>query len=234
MPRHVSASPASKRSSRLKVVLVAGAAAVGAGVGIGVAIAQGSGGGSPGKLTARPDPGVTFPAGSRRAPDFSLRDQAGRLISLRSLRGRTVIVSFIDPVCRNLCPLEAKVLNDTVASLPVAGRPVIVAVSVNPWNQTAADLRLDRRKWRLVPEWRWGLGSYAALSKVWQAYAIGVRVRTTTLAGVTVHEVDHTEAAYVIDPSGFERSLFIYPYRSEDVVSAVRRLSAGRSSSSQR
>jgi cytochrome oxidase Cu insertion factor (SCO1/SenC/PrrC family) len=126
------------------------------------------------------------------------------------------------------------VLNDAVAAMPAVERPAIVAVSVNPWNQTAADLRLDREKWRLGPEWRWALGRFAELSRVWDAYAIGVRVRTKTLGGVTVHEVDHTEAAYVIDPSGYERSLFLYPYRSEDVVSAVRRVSAGRSSSSQR
>ena len=182
----------------------------------------------------KPDPGVTFAAGSRRAPNFALRDQAGRPISMRSLRGRTVLLAFIDPVCRNLCPLEAQVLNDTVASLPKSSRPTVVAVSVNPWNQTAADLKLDREKWRLVPEWRWALGNFKQLSKVWNSYEIGVQVQTKTLAGVTVHEVAHTEAAYVIDPSGYERSLFIYPYRSEDVVSAVRRFSAGRSSSSQR
>ena len=180
------------------------------------------------------DPGTTFAAGMRRAPDFSLRDQAGRPISLRSLRGRPVVLAFIDPVCRNLCPLEAKTLNGVPAALPAASRPVIVAVSVNPWNQTAADLRLDREKWHLVPEWRWALGSYAALSRVWAQYAIGVQVHTKTLAGVTVHTVDHTEAAYVIDPQGYERALFLYPYRSGDVVNAVRRVTAGRSSSSQR
>jgi cytochrome oxidase Cu insertion factor (SCO1/SenC/PrrC family) len=229
----VSVSPASSRFPWLKVGLVAGAVAVGAGVGIGVAIAQGSGNGNA-KLTARPDPGVTFAPRTRRAPDFTLRDQAGRPVSLRALRGRTVILSFIDPVCRNLCPLEAKVLNDTVARLPAAGRPVIVAVSVNPWNQTASDLAIDAKKWRLVPGWRWALGTYAQLSPVWRAYAIGVQVQTKTLAGVTVHQVAHTEAAYVVDPAGYERGLFIYPYRSEDVVNAVRLASAGRPSSNQR
>jgi len=229
----VSAEPSSSRFPWLKIGLVAGAVAIGAGVGIGVAIAQGSGNGN-GKLTARPDPGVTFAPGTRRAPDFALRDQAGRQFSLRSLRGRTVVLSFIDPVCRNLCPLEAKVLNDAIAKLPASGRPTVVAVSVNPWNQTAADLAIDAEKWRLVPEWRWALGTYPQLSRVWQAYAIGVQVQTKTLAGVTVHQVAHTEAAYVVDPSGYERNLFIYPYRSEDVVSAVRLASAGRSTSSQR
>lgn len=233
--RNVSASSSSNRFPWQKVALFAGALAVGAGVGIGVAIANHGGGGKAAKLTApASDPGISWPAGARRAPDFTLRDQAGKTISLRSLRGRAVIVAFIDPVCRNLCPLEAKVLNDVTSQLPGSARPTIVAVSVNPWNQGASSLRLDKEKWRLVPEWRWGLGTYAQLAPVWQRYAIGVQVRTKTLAGVTVRQVDHTEAAYVIDAAGYERALFVYPYRSADVVRAVRGLPAGRSSSSQR
>jgi cytochrome oxidase Cu insertion factor (SCO1/SenC/PrrC family) len=230
----VGVEPSSKRVSWLKVALVAAAVVVGVGVGIGVAVAQGSGDGNRKTLGPGADPGTTFPAGSRRAPDFSLRDGAGRPISLRSLRGRPVVIAFIDPVCRNLCPLEAKILSDVPRALSGASRPAIVAVSVNPWNQSGPDLQRDAVHWHLPPEWRWALGSYAALSKVWEQYAIGVQVHTKKLAGVTVHTVDHTEAAYVIDPSGYERALFLYPYRSADVVSAVRRVTAGRSSSSQR
>ena len=213
----------SKRVSRLKLALVAGAIVIGAGIGLGVAIAQGSDDGKASPV----DPGTTFPAGTRKAPDFALRDQSGRAISLQSLRGRPVVIAFIDPVCRNLCPLEAKVLSDLPAALPVAARPVIVAVSVNPWNQARSNLRLDAARWHLPSDWRWALGSYPALAKVWDGYAIGVQVHTKTLAGVTVRTVDHTEAAYVIDPSGYERALFLYPYRSRDLVDAVRRVSTG-------
>ncbi len=230
----MSVAPSPKRFPWLKVGLFAAALVVGAGVGIGVAVANQSGGTPSAVPTAPADPGLTWPAGARRAPDFTLRDQAGRTISLRSLRGRPVILAFIDPVCRNLCPLEAKVLNDVPAQLPASARPAIVAVSVNPWGQATSNLRVDAVRWRLVPAWRWALGRYATLSRVWQRYAIGVRVRTKTLAGVTVHQVDHTEAAYVIDPAGYERALFVFPYRSADVVSAVRRVTAGPSSSSQR
>ncbi len=217
----VNASPSSSRFSRAKVALLAGAVAAGAGVGIGVAIAQGD---SSAKPTAVTDPGTFWPAGVRRAPDFALHDQTGRPISLRALRGRTVVLTFIDPVCRNLCPLEAKVLNDVAGQLPAGERPAIVAVSVNPWNQTPADLRRDAREWRLLPQWRWALGRYPAPARVWQRYAIGVQERTKTQGGVTVHEVDHTEAAYVIDPAGYERALFLYPYRSQDMIGALRRL----------
>jgi cytochrome oxidase Cu insertion factor (SCO1/SenC/PrrC family) len=230
----VSDRQSSNRFPWLKAALVGGALVVGAGVGIGVAIANGGSSSSGNPRVVPSDPGISWPAGARRAPDFTLRDEAGSAISIRSLRGRTVILAFIDPLCRNLCPLEAKVLNDVPAAFPAADRPAIVAVSVNPWGQARSNLRLDAVKWHLAPAWRWALGGYAALALVWQRYAIGVQVRTKTLAGVTVHQIAHTEAAYVIDPAGYERALFVFPYRAEDVVAAVRRAIAGRSSSSQR
>jgi len=202
-------------------------------VGVGIAIAQESPSGHSPPAAAPSDPGVSWPAGAQPAPNFVLRGENGAPVDLRSFRGRPVIVAFIDPVCRNLCPLEAKVLNDVPAALPAASRPAIVAVSVNPWNQSRSDLRLDAQKWRLTPSWRWALGGYTQLANVWKRYAIGVQVHTKTLAGVTVHEVDHTEAAYVIDAAGDERALFVFPYRTEDVVRTLRLLTS-RSSSSQR
>jgi cytochrome oxidase Cu insertion factor (SCO1/SenC/PrrC family) len=202
-------------------------------VGVGIAIAQESPSGHSTPAAAPSDPGISWPAGARPAPNFVLRGENGAAVDLRSFRGRPVIVAFIDPVCRNLCPLEARVLNDVPAALPTAARPAILAVSVNPWNQSRSDLRLDAQKWRLTPSWRWALGGYSQLARVWKRYAISVQVRTKRLAGVTVHEVDHTEAAYVIDAAGDERAVFVFPYRTEDVVKILRRLTS-RSSSSQR
>jgi hypothetical protein len=49
---------------------------------------------------------------------------------------------------------------------------------------------------------------------------------TSTIAGVTVHRVAHTEAAYVIDRDGYQRALFVWPYTSDGVVSVLRGLRA--------
>ena len=205
--------------------MIAAAVAVGAGVGIGIAVAEGSDGG-PSAKAAPAHAGTFWASGKRRAPDFSLRDQSGRAISLRSLRGRPVVIAFIDPVCRNHCPFEARVLNDVTRRLTTGSKPTVVAVSVNPWGQAPANLRLDAERWKLVPQWRWALGGYDALSQVWRRYAIGVQVRTKTLGGVTVHDVDHTEAAYVVDADGWQRALFLWPYRAQDVAAAVERAAA--------
>jgi cytochrome oxidase Cu insertion factor (SCO1/SenC/PrrC family) len=169
-------------------------------------------------------PNVVWPAAKRRAPDFALRDQTGAPISLRAHRGRIVILTFIDPVCTTLCPLEAKALDRVEQELPAAQRPAVVAVSVNPWGDEPRFFRADARKWQLGPSWRWAVGSRAQLARVWQAYAIAVRIRRFRAAGVTTHRVDHTEVAYVIDRRGFERALFVYPFSPADVENTVRQL----------
>jgi protein SCO1 len=169
-------------------------------------------------------PAATWAKGVRPAPDFRLTDQNGSAFSLRSLRGRPVLVTFIDPLCRNLCPLEAKVLNDIVRRATPADRPAIAAISVNPWGDTPRTFRQDAVKWHLVQQWRWGIGSYAVLARVWRDYEIGVSVAKRTIVGVTVHEISHTEATYVVDASGHERAVFVYPFRAADVLRALRHL----------
>lgn len=174
-------------------------------------------------------PLASWAAGKRRAPDFRLIDQAGGRVSLAVYRGRPVIVTFIDPLCRNFCPLEAKQLNELVRSLPARSRPAIVAVSANVYGDARANLLQDVAKWRLVPQWRWAVGSSRELASVWRRYQIGVLVTRKKIAGVTVHEISHTEAAYVIDGRGYERALFLWPFRSQDVLAVLRRLASSPS-----
>jgi cytochrome oxidase Cu insertion factor (SCO1/SenC/PrrC family) len=171
-------------------------------------------------------PAATWAAGKRLAPAFRLTDQNGAAVSLAALRGRPVVVTFIDPLCRNYCPIEAQHLNTVVRSLPAAQRPAIVAVSVNIYGNAQSNLAQDERKWQVVPEWRWAIGAPAALSRVWHAYGIEVLASTKTVAGVKVHTIVHTEGAYLIDSKGYERALFLWPYRAQTVVQTLGRLSS--------
>jgi cytochrome oxidase Cu insertion factor (SCO1/SenC/PrrC family) len=170
-------------------------------------------------------PAATWAAHAHRAPEFRLTDQNGTFVSLKALRGRPVLVTFIDPLCRNYCPIEAQRLNDVVRSFPQVSKPVIVAVSVNVYGNAHSILMEDVRKWKLVPEWRWAIGRPAALSRVWNAYHVEVLTQTKTVAGITVHTIAHTEGAYLIDAEGYQRALFLWPYRAASVVQALRTLS---------
>jgi cytochrome oxidase Cu insertion factor (SCO1/SenC/PrrC family) len=163
--------------------------------------------------------------GQRRAPDFRLIDQDGRPIRLAAFRGRPVILTFVDPLCRNLCPLAAHVLNDVDATMPAGERPAIIAVSVDIYADKRTDLLEDFHKWDLVPQWHWAVGSPGKLAAVWKHYEIGVSVATKRIAGTTVHYITHDEVAYVIDSSGYVRALFGWPYEPQDVTTVLRQVS---------
>jgi cytochrome oxidase Cu insertion factor (SCO1/SenC/PrrC family) len=201
-------------------IVLAAAVALGAAVGIAVAIAS-SGGSKSAVITRAPD--AAWPAGRRPAPKFRLLDQADKPVSVRALRGKPVVVTFIDPVCRNLCPLEAAALGKVVRDLG-SRAPAVVAVSVNPWADTNANFKADARAWQLPSSWRWATGSRAGLARVWRSYGVAVQVQTKRLAGVTVRNVIHTEGSYVIDARGFERALFLYPFRAADIERELEQL----------
>jgi protein SCO1 len=185
------------------------------------------GGGHPAITSAAPPiggPALTWAAGARIAPDFSLIDQNGRPVSLARFRGRPVILTFIDPLCRNLCPIEARVLNNVVRKMPAESRPAIVAVSVDVYGNAHADLVQDRGKWQLVPQWYWAIGKPAKLDRVWKNYGVEVQDVTKTIAGITVHNIVHTEAAYVVDAKGDQRALFLWPFDVQDLQTELGKL----------
>jgi cytochrome oxidase Cu insertion factor (SCO1/SenC/PrrC family) len=162
----------------------------------------------------------------RQAPAFVLRDQAGQPVSVAAYRGRPVIVTFIDPLCRNLCPLEAQVLNQVDRQLPASQRPVILAVSVDVYSNADSRANLVRtsRQWHLVPQWRWAVGRPAQLAAVWNRYRIGVSVVTKRIGDTAIHYITHTEGAYIVDSTGHERALFLWPFYPPDVMRVLRRL----------
>jgi protein SCO1/2 len=206
---------------RYRWLIWAGAALLGIGIALVIArVTTSSGTSSP------PDVTQTWPEGARRAPAFALHDEHGRPLTLASLRGRAAIVTFIDPLCRDFCPREASVLSEASTALG-ENAPAIVSVSVNPWADTARNFRADAAHWQLAPGWRWGVGSYATLAKVWKDYAVGVQVTNKTIAGVRVRNIVHTGAAYLIDKNGDERALFLYPFTTAQVVTAARNMLSG-------
>lgn len=166
---------------------------------------------------------ATWPAGAQAAPAITtLRDQNGRRFSLAALRGRTVAMTFFDSHCNQACPLAGRALAAAERELPSRQRPVLVVISVNPLD-TPASTHVAARKWGLarVAPWRWLRGGHAQLMRVWKAYHIFV---APPLNG----DISHTEALYLIDRRGYERSGYVYPFVPSFVAQDLRTL-AGRS-----
>jgi protein SCO1 len=169
-------------------------------------------------------PPSLFPAGRRRAPDFTLRDQDGRPVSIAAYRGGWVIVTFLDPLSPELDPLTTQILGAAERVLPAPQRPDILAVSVNAAGDARADLLRDSTKWHLGPQWRWAVGSPESLASVWKSYYAVVHVTTKKVEGTTVRYVNSSRMAYLIDGSGYERALFSWPYSAREVERTLLRL----------
>lgn len=136
------------------------------------------------------------------APGFSLVDQRGQTVTLSSLRGKVVALTFLDPVCTTDCPLIAQEFRVADQMLGPSGRGVeFVAVVANPlYNSLSAVDAFDQEEGLVkVPNWLYLTGSPDALRQVWDHYGIQV---ATEPAGAMVA---HGEVAYVIDPTGMER-----------------------------
>jgi protein SCO1 len=191
--------------SRKRVAAILLAAAL-VGILLGVGIHQLAGGGSgPGQRDPEVRGQAVWPAGLRSAPAFALRDQAGKLLSLDSLRGRPAILAFMDSQCHQECPLEGRALAAAFRTIPKSERPVVVAVSVDPWADTPGSAQRAIRRFGLAPfEWRWLLGSKSELEPVWRKY--GIEVRRTS------GDIEHTDAIYLVDAKGFERAGMVYPF----------------------
>ena len=159
---------------------------------------------------------ATWHSGEVPAPRFQLRDQHGRLVRLAGLRGRPVVLAFMDSLCTSECPIEASQFAAALRPLPAASRPQLVIVSVDLADSPASVARAAR-KWHLPAGFEWLLGTHAQLAPVWRAYGIAVR---PTKSG----DVEHSDAFYVIDENGDERAGFLSPFIPGLLTQDLRRL----------
>ena len=136
------------------------------------------------------------------APGFSLTDQNGQTVSLASLRGKVVLMTFLDPVCSTDCPIIAQEFKQTGQLLGAQDKNVeLVAVVANPtYRSTIFTRAFDRQEGlNTVPNWLYLTGSLSQLSAVWQHY--GVTVQNLPAGAMSAHN----DLAVVIDSSGVIR-----------------------------
>jgi cytochrome oxidase Cu insertion factor (SCO1/SenC/PrrC family) len=136
------------------------------------------------------------------APQFHLIDQYGQPISLSDLRGYTVAMTFLDPVCTTDCPViaqEFRVASQLLGS--AASKVRFVAIAANPQYHSVAviddfdrDEGLDSQS-----NWLYLTGSTAVLSSVLRSY--GVTVANGPAGSMTIH----ADMAFVIDGQGTTR-----------------------------
>ncbi len=197
------AAAASPRRVSRPVRWAAPAAALGlAGAAVvAVAVVSGSTSARSDALATNPnlDPGTRL---SVPAPGFTLNDEFGRPVSLRSFRGTVVILAFNDSECTTICPLTTSAMLDAKAMLGSAGRRVqLLGIDANPKATALADVLSYSQLHGLLGRWRFLTGSLPQLRRMWKAYSIGVDISRRL--------IDHTPALFVIDTHGQLARLYV-------------------------
>lgn len=136
--------------------------------------------------------GALMPPGVR-APDFALRDERGRPVSMSQFRGRPVAVTFLYTTCEDTCPAQAQQIKGALDQLD---RPVpALAIAVDPPRDTPAKAREFLDKYDLAGRMRWVLGSEAQLEPLWRGFAIQEQTP----------EIEHQARIVLIDRDGYQR-----------------------------
>jgi cytochrome oxidase Cu insertion factor (SCO1/SenC/PrrC family) len=123
--------------------------------------------------------GSVVPAGIRLA-EFALHDEHGRPVSARALRGKVVVLTFIDTDCKESCPIIAGVIGAAVPRLSPAEqqRVAAIAITVNPTADSPARVRRFLREHRALGKLRFLRGSLPQLEHVWRAFDVLSAVRS--------------------------------------------------------
>lgn len=166
-----------------------------------------------------------------RAYDFRLPDQDGRVVSLSSLRGQVVVLTFLYTHCPDVCPLIADALHRAYLLLgPTARDAAFLAVSVDPRGDTPEAIRAFLQKHRVQGELTFLRGSFAELKPIWAHYYVGtdakeVNPQAVSASAPSPDQVSHTAIVYVIDPRGWIRAFLPSNFDPQDLVTDVQVLS---------
>ena len=136
--------------------------------------------------------GALMPPGVR-APDFALRDERGRPVTMSQFRGRPVAVTFLYTTCEDTCPAQAQQIKGALDQLD---RPVpALAIAVDPPRDTPAKAREFLDKYDLAGRMRWVLGSREQLEPLWRGFAIQEQLP----------DIEHQARIVLVDREGYQR-----------------------------
>jgi protein SCO1 len=128
-----------------------------------------------------------------RAPDFELTNQDGEPVSMRSLRGGPVVVTFLYTTCEDSCPLQAQTVRGALDQL---GHDVpALAVAVDPPRDTPDRAQAFLSEQHALGRIDFVLGTRAELKPLWDAFAI--RPQSVT--------EEHQARITLVDRRGFQR-----------------------------
>jgi protein SCO1/2 len=109
------------------------------------------------------------------APGFALRDAlSGDVVRMADLRGRVVVLTFLESRCESACPLIASQVAAALRRLSDNERDSVVAlaISANPRDDIDQSVRAFLRRHRATDQIRYLNGPEGELRRVWEAYQV--------------------------------------------------------------
>ena len=167
---------------------------------------------------AMPEPAVSaHPSLSviARAPEFTLKDTAGRAVRLSDYRGQVVLLAFIFTTCPGVCPLISTQMSALQAGLKAEGlfpdRAKLVSVTVDPKTDTAEVLSRYAKMFKADPAgWSFLREEPERLKPVLKAYDEWTRVLPDTKGWL-----DHPARVYLVDAKGNIREIYSLAFFNE-------------------
>jgi len=99
-----------------------------------------------------------------------LRDQDGRAVNARDLRGHILLLNFVYTSCSSTCPVQTHqlvVLQQALAAKKLSKRVVFLSVSVDPMNDGPSELKeYGRRHGVDFSNWRFATGDVRDIDRL--------------------------------------------------------------------
>ena len=135
---------------------------------------------------ARMPPGV-------KAPDFRLQNQDGDTVTMRSLRGRPAVVTFLYTTCEDTCPIQAQTIRGALDQL---GHDLpALAIAVDPPRDTPQRAKAFLSEQHALGRIDFVLGSRSELKPLWDGFFI--RPQSVT--------EEHQARITLVDAKGYQR-----------------------------
>ncbi len=138
------------------------------------------------------------------APGLTLTDQHGNPLSLTQFAGKSVVLTFNDDQCQDLCTLLAQDVIVANRDLGAAAKNVVfLSINANPYYPDVAAVKAwtDAHGLGQASNWYFGTGTPAQLAAVWKSYGVAVQLDATN------QTVSHGAEIFFIDPHGREVAL---------------------------
>ncbi len=114
------------------------------------------------------------PPGGQELPRFSLRNYDGRRVDSENLRGRIVVLTFLDSQCTDTCPILAAQIAQTISRLrpDERGHVIAVAISTDPSEDTPGAVRAFLEKQRALGKLLYLSGPETQMRTLWKRFQI--------------------------------------------------------------